>query len=136
VLALPGSRPSAEPGFVVPPATPADARRAPPEPQSAPAAAEVTPPGFNAAYLRNPPPRYPLVARRAGEQGTVMLKVLVTRDGLPARVDIEKTSGSVHLDNAALEAVRAWRFLPARQGADPIEAWVLVPIAFRLEGSS
>lgn len=96
----------------------------------------ATPPAFNAAYLRNPAPRYPLAARRAGEEGTVTLRVLVTRDGLPARVDVEKTSGSVHLDNAALEAVKAWRFVPARRGEETLESWVLVPIVFRLEGVS
>lgn len=102
----------------------------------APAAPEVTPPTFNASYLRNPPPRYPLIARRNGEQGTVTLRVLVTREGVPASVSVERTSGSGHLDNAALETVRTWRFVPARQGAQPIEAWVLVPIVFRLEGTS
>lgn len=90
-------------------------------------------PSFNAAYLRNPAPRYPLVARRNGEQGTVTLRVLVSRDGLPASVDIERTSGSPPLDNAAREAVRSWRFAPARRGAQAVEAWVLVPIVFRLE---
>lgn len=99
-------------------------------------AASITPSGFVVAYLRNPPPRYPLVARRNGEQGTVTLRVLVTREGFPASVNVEKTSGSGHLDGAALEAVRTWRFVPAREGTQPIEAWVLVPIVFRLEGSS
>ena len=94
----------------------------------------VAPPAFNAAYLRNPAPRYPPVARRSGEQGTVTLRVLVTPEGLPARVDLERTSGSVHLDNAALEAVKGWRFTPARRGSEAVEGWVLVPIVFRLEG--
>lgn len=93
----------------------------------------ISPPVFNAAYLRNPPPSYPLVARRNGEQGTVTLKVHVTREGAAASVAIEKTSGSAHLDDAALETVRTWRFVPARQGGQPVEAWVLVPVAFRLE---
>lgn len=98
--------------------------------------AAVSPPVFNAAYLRNPAPRYPLIARRNGEQGTVTLRVLVARDGTPARVTIEKTSGSPHLDDAALETVRSWRFVPARRGEETIEAWVLVPIVFRLEAAS
>ncbi|MGQ0750253.1 MAG: energy transducer TonB [Betaproteobacteria bacterium] len=96
----------------------------------------LTPPAFNAAYLRNPAPRYPTVARRNGEQGTVTLRVLVTREGAPARVTVEQTSGSRHLDIAALEAVKTWRFVPARQGTEPVEAWVLVPIVFRLEDAS
>jgi periplasmic protein TonB len=95
-----------------------------------------TPPLFNAAYLRNPPPRYPLAARRNGEQGTVTLRVLVDREGLPASVAIEKTSGYAPLDNAAREAVRAWRFAPARRGNQAVEAWVLVPVVFRLDDMS
>jgi protein TonB len=95
-----------------------------------------TPPLFNAAYLNNPPPRYPLAARRNGEQGTVTLRVLVNAEGRPAAVSVEKTSGSPHLDNAALDTVRSWRFVPARRGERAVEAWVLVPIVFRLEGAS
>jgi protein TonB len=98
--------------------------------------AAASPPGFHAGYLRNPPPPYPLVARRNGEQGKVILRVLVTRGGLPASVDIEKTSRSSHLDDAALETVKTWRFVPARQNGQPVDAWVLVPIVFRLEGTS
>jgi periplasmic protein TonB len=96
----------------------------------------VTPPSFNAAYLRNPPPRYPIVARRNGEEGAVTLRVRVTVDGRAATVTVEQSSGSPSLDRAALEAVRTWRFVPARSGADPVEAWVLVPVVFRLDGVS
>lgn len=96
----------------------------------------LTPPVFNAGYLRNPPPRYPISARRNGEQGTVTLRVLVDREGLPASVAVEKTSGFAPLDNAAREAVRAWRFAPARRGNQAVEAWVLVPVVFRLEDAS
>ena len=103
---------------------------------TASAEAPLTPPVFNAAYLRNPPPRYPLAARRNGEQGTVTLRVLVDREGLPASVAVEKTSGFAPLDNAAREAVRAWRFAPARRGSQAVEAWVLVPVVFRLEDAS
>jgi len=100
------------------------------------AGAEIATLNVTPAYLRNPGPRYPDAARRAGEQGTVTLRVLVTREGLPARVTVEKSSGSAHLDHAALEAVKAWRFTPARQGAERVESWMLVPVVFRLEGTS
>ena len=98
--------------------------------------APVTAPSVSAAYLRNPRPRYPDAARKVGEQGTVTLRVMVTREGLPARVEVERSSGSAHLDNAALEAVKAWRFTPARRGAERIESWMLVPVVFRLESAS
>jgi protein TonB len=96
----------------------------------------ITPPTSSAVYLRNPPPRYPVSARRNGEQGTVTLRVLVTKEGVPASVSVQTTSGSPNLDQAALEAVKGWRFVPARQGTEPIDASVLVPIVFRLDGVS
>jgi protein TonB len=107
-----------------------------PSEASRPAAVSAAPPGFHAAYLSNPAPRYPETARRSGEQGTVTLRVQVARDGMASRVAVEKSSGSPHLDAAALEAVKAWRFTPARRGADAVESWMLVPIVFRLEGAS
>jgi protein TonB len=107
-----------------------------PERPSQAAATPANPPVYHAAYLSNPAPRYPDAARRSGDQGTVTLRVQVTRDGVASRVAVEKSSGSPHLDTAALEAVKAWRFTPARRGGDAVESWMLVPVVFRLEGSS
>jgi protein TonB len=138
VVALPASRPeelrfvAAEPAAL----EPEPAASAVPEQKTQAAVAAVLPPVFHATYLRNPPPPYPLAARRAGEQGTVLLRVLVTREGAASRVEIEKGSGSAHLDAAALEAVKAWRFTPARRGAETIESWMRVPVMFRLVGDS
>ena len=95
--------------------------------------AAATPPLFNAAYLRNPAPVYPAIARRSGDQGTVMLKVLVSPEGTPLRVELDQSSGSKSLDGAALDAVKGWRFVPARRGAQNIEGWVRVPVVFKLE---
>jgi protein TonB len=131
ILALPSTQAPAE--FTVPAAPPAEPAKAP-EQRAQGGSGPVTPPAFNAAYLRNPAPQYPLAARRSGQQGTATVRVLVTPEGLPARVDLEKSSGSMHLDDAAVEAVKGWRFVPARRGTDPVEGWVLVPIVFRLEG--
>ncbi len=96
-------------------------------------APQVTQPEFAAVYLRNTKPRYPASARRNGESGTVLLKVLVTREGLSSRVELENSSGSNVLDQLALETVKRWRFTPAQRGGDPVESWVRVPIEFRLE---
>jgi protein TonB len=105
------------------------------ESKTAPASVEAvaTPPLFNAAYLRNPAPVYPPVARRSGDQGTVMLKVLVSPEGAPLRIELDQSSGSKSLDGAALDAVKGWRFVPARRGAQNIEGWVRVPVVFKLE---
>ncbi len=111
---------------------PAPAPTAQPTPVTHEDAPQVTPPEFAATYLRNTKPRYPASARRSGESGTVLLKVLVTREGLASRVELEGSSGSNVLDQSALETVKRWRFTPAQRGGDPVESWVRVPIAFRL----
>lgn len=95
--------------------------------------APVTPAQFDAAYLQNPKPAYPPLSRRLGEQGNIFLAVHVTADGRPEIVSLKQSSGFTRLDNAALESVRRWRFLPARQGEQLIAAWVQVPVQFILE---
>ncbi|MDE0030507.1 MAG: energy transducer TonB [Deltaproteobacteria bacterium] len=84
-------------------------------------------------YARTVKPRYPRKARRAGWEGTTLLKVLVNPDGAPGRVTVERTSGFDVLDEAAVKAVRRWRFHPARRGVAPLSSWVRIPVAFRLE---
>lgn len=133
VFALPEPHASREPAFTVPAPKAAETRAAPAETRTDIANLAVTPPSFGAAYLRNPAPFYPHAAARSNVQGTVMLRVLVTREGLPARVELEKSSGSAQLDQAALETVKTWRFAPARRGTEPVEDTVIVPIVFRLE---
>ena len=78
-------------------------------------------------------PKYPLEARRRGEQGTVVLRVLVGRDGLPVEVDIARSSGSRQLDRAAREAVLRSRFRPVQVNGIAVEARGLVPIEFSIE---
>ena len=84
------------------------------------------------AYLNNPAPAYPREARRLGHQGTVRLRVLVTAEGRAADVQIAGSSGVASLDEAALRAVRRWRFTPARHGGHASAAWVLIPVRFQL----
>lgn len=88
---------------------------------------------YDAAYLRNPPPEYPPVARRRGEAGTVLLSVWVEADGRAGEVSVRQGSGSARLDRAALEAVRRWRFVPAKNGGVALASRIEVPIIFRLE---
>jgi protein TonB len=104
----------------------------PPPPRAAPA--PVTPPVFAAAYLHNPAPAYPAAARRRQEEGKVMLRVYVSAAGGAEKVELQQSSGFPHLDQAAMDAVRGWRFVPARQGDTSVAAWVIVPINFILEG--
>ena len=92
-----------------------------------------TAPIFNAAYLQNPQPSYPLSARRRGIEGKVLLRAEVRPDGVSNRVEVKKSSGWDMLDQAALQAVQNWRFVPARKGEQAVTAWVEIPISFQLE---
>jgi len=85
-------------------------------------------------YGVNPKPPYPLIARRMGTQGVVVLRVFVHPDGRVGEVAVSRSSGSDLLDDSALRTVREqWRFLPARLDGQPVESWVEVPIRFVLE---
>ena len=117
------------------PSAPVEARPASfatPAPSTTPPS--IVPPGFNASYLDNPAPVYPPLARRLGEEGRVMLRVHVEASGLPLRIEVRTSSGSERLDQAALEAVRRWKFVPAMQGDIAVPAFVVVPISFSLKG--
>ncbi len=84
-------------------------------------------------YGRNPKPLYPEIARKRGYEGTVVLSVVVLKDGSPGLVRVTKPSGYKILDDAAKEAVAHWEFVPGFLGQDPVEMEVEVPILFRLE---
>ncbi|TXI80660.1 MAG: energy transducer TonB [Flavobacteriales bacterium] len=87
---------------------------------------------FDADYLQNPKPVYPPMSRRLGEEGKLVLRVRVSSQGLPLSVEVSKSSGFPRLDEAGRAAVERWRFVPARQGDQAIEASVLVPLNFTL----
>lgn len=109
-------------------------------PPAAPPAPPVPPPVEEplveatayAAYLKNPPPRYPEMALRQGWQGRVVLRVYVLANGRADTVEIRQSSGRKALDEAALAAVREWTFQPARRGAQTVAAWAVVPVEFKL----
>lgn len=94
----------------------------------------LSPVRFDVAYLQNPAPVYPAMSRRLGEEGKVLLRVKVSADGNPLTVNLEKSSNFTRLDDSALQVVNRWRFVPAKRGDEAIEASVIVPIVFRLEG--
>lgn len=77
-------------------------------------------------------PTYPAAPRRLGIQGTTMLRVHVLADGRIGDVLVERSAGHPDLDQAATDAVRRWRFEPARRGDDAVAMWVLLPVEFRL----
>ena len=84
-------------------------------------------------YLQNPAPEYPTMAEKRGYQGTVILDVLVTKDGKAESIQLAKSSGYEILDRAAIEGVKEWLFRPAKRGNELVDAWVKIPIKFQLE---
>jgi protein TonB len=141
VVAAPVAEPVSEPSPV--PTQPAEAEPPPPPApaaavaevpaEAAPARPVVSAARFDADYLRNPKPAYPLFSRRRGEEGTVLLLVDVSAEGTASQVRLHRSSGYPRLDDAAIAAVREWRFVPARRGDEAIASSVVVPIAFGLD---
>ena len=65
-------------------------------------------------YLKNQAPLYPELARERGWEGVVVLKILVSKEGLVHQIDVDKSSGYKILDESALKAIHNWKFSPAR----------------------
>ncbi len=74
-----------------------------------------------------------LTARRRGFQGTVVLEVMVDRNGRVGDLRVLKSSGYKVLDRAASASVMEWIFKPAIKGNENIEMWVRVPVCFQLK---
>ncbi len=106
---------------------------APAAPPAPPAPPKIELPSSDAAYLNNPKPSYPAISKRMGEQGKVVLRVLIGTDGTPQKVEINKSSGYERLDRQAQEAVMRWRFVPGKRNGVPETMWNLVPVNFVLE---
>ncbi|MDD5560117.1 TonB family protein [Candidatus Methylomirabilis sp.] len=89
--------------------------------------------GFAAPnYGINPLPKYPLLAREKGYEGTVYLRVLVQVNGRVGQLAVDRTSGYEILDRAAVDSVKEWAFFPAKKGGRLVESWVLLPVKFAL----
>jgi protein TonB len=85
-----------------------------------------------ANYLKNPRPPYPRLALREGWEGKVVLRVKVLPNGKVGGATVQKSAGRSVLDDAALEIVKSWTFVPATQGGAPIAGWVSVPFEFQI----
>ena len=83
-------------------------------------------------YKKNPPPVYPKLAKKRGQQGTTIIDALVGADGKIKKVTISNSSGYQILDNAAVKAVKEWLFIPASIGNKKIEMQVAIPVRFEI----
>ena len=68
-----------------------------------------------------------------GEQGKVVLRVLIDAQGVPQQVELKQSSGYERLDQQALETVQRWRFVPGKRNGVPEAMWNVVPIQLVLE---
>lgn len=97
-----------------------------------PGAQRVEPPRQSGAYLSNPPPPYPPISRRLGEQGQVTLRAFIEANGTASRVEVLSSSGFDRLDRAALAAAKNWRYLPGTRAGQPEGMWFKLPVVFEL----
>ncbi|MEK0450000.1 MAG: hypothetical protein RL088_2268 [Verrucomicrobiota bacterium] len=86
-----------------------------------------------ATYAQTPHPIYPAAAKKAGISGTVILSVSVDESGRPVSVTKARGCGCAELDDAAMAAVRKWRFNPAKMNGQPVAARLQVPVRFALK---
>ena len=142
--ALPAPLPASElgaSGIEYPPPPPAPV--APPAPAvvTPPTPAEMPPDAATAVdttqraprAISTPSPNYPRASLRRGEAGEVLLRIHVGADGRPGAIDIVRSSGHRRLDQAAVAAVRRWRFEPALRDGRAVPGEVQVPVAFAPE---
>lgn len=83
-------------------------------------------------FSYNPPPAYPARALRLGWEGKVLLKVMISYEGDVDEVSIAQTSGFDLLDQAALESVRTWRFVPPTADNQPAGQAAVIPVHFKI----
>ena len=99
-------------------------------PAEVPAAGEAMPADQGAVLVHSPPPDYPARSLRRGDSGEVLVRALVGADGRPRQVEVARSSSHRALDQAAVRAVRRWRFEPATRQGLPVSQVVQVPVAF------
>jgi protein TonB len=99
----------------------------PPPPAPAPAAPRIV---SDVAYVQPPQPRYPPESRRSGEEGLVILRVLINEAGRAAQEEIERSSGHSRLDEAARVAVQRALFRPYVENGVARMALATIPIEF------
>ena len=92
-----------------------------------------TPPSTVGRGARLSQPEYPPASRRAGEAGTVTLKVFVLDTGRVGEVQVAKSSGFPKLDEAAVKEVqRNWRLVPGKEDGKPVSMWHTFQVTFKL----
>lgn len=106
---------------------------APVAPPAPPAPPKIELPSSSADYLNNPKPAYPPLSKRLNEQGKVVVRAFIETDGTASKAEIRSSSGYDRLDQAALQTVLRWRYVPGKRAGVPEAMWFNVPIDFVLK---
>lgn len=123
---------------LAPPPPPIQVTNTPPPPRPVVVAAPAPPTGpvsvnnLDERLLSGNPPKYPMESRRKKEQGTVVLRLVIGTDGRIQDISIAQSSGFDRLDQAALSAVRGWRWQPVIQNGAAVPVRGTLPIPFVL----
>ena len=96
----------------------------------------ITPPKSSATYKigseKNPHPTYPLIARKKGWEGRVVLQTDVDKEGNVKFISILESSGFKVLDDISIETLKTWKFTPAKLGNKFVDDIVNIPVKFVL----
>lgn len=88
---------------------------------------------YDLKALNNKQPKYPALAKRKKQQGQVLLKAFIDKSGKAKKIEVAKSSSSKLLDFAALDAVKTWKFIPAKKLGQAISSSVIIPVTFKLQ---
>ncbi|KAA0224304.1 energy transducer TonB [bacterium] len=83
--------------------------------------------------IKKPSPTYPEIARKAGLEGTVWLKVWVDKEGKVRKAVVQKSDAEI-FNQPAIDAATQWVFTPALQQNGPVAVWISIPFRFKLSG--
>lgn len=121
------NKPVPEFGRPLPPSTAAQ-RLASPPPATQAETEQV------AVEIYNPPPEYPLAARRRKIEGYVLVEVTVLKDGTCGEAKIVEQSDFSAFGESALQSVRTWKFQPATRDGQPVQSTQRIRFTFKLRG--
>ena len=85
---------------------------------------------YKIGSAKNPHPTYPLIARKKGWEGRVLIQAEIDREGNVSKIKVLESSGFEVLDNASLETLKKWKFTPAKIGNKFVYDTVKIPVKF------
>lgn len=87
---------------------------------------------YKIGTIENPHPEYPIIARKKGWQGRLLLAVHIDKNGNVLNIHVKETSGYEILDRVSVKTIRDWKFFPARYGDRYVEDNINIPVSFKL----